>query len=356
MISRARPTTTFPASLILAPRELKQYRRFQAQTTTLPPKSQGFLPTAEEYADFQSWLAKRDSGYLSDTPLADISYYAERANQHKEEEGKASTCGHALHPTHKEKTKRCPVCTVDVHVTYMKALTVALEDAGGMLKQRWEAVDHDCPALQAWYAGKLAFVKEIDKLENLAQHEQDGDEHQHNSGPTRFTTEVKTATQALSSYWDSLEANPKTVRLARRKTTCNVVFGPETSFDPGRSQHYFWRKSLRYEAGGKYSSPRDDGGEEVDDEDCEGVANTEKRLVITATEAVATRQQDLGEEEQLEEDEEDEEDDDEDDDEEDEEDDEEEDEDEDEEVDADYIVFETEEIVVDGAEFIVFED
>jgi hypothetical protein len=351
MIARPRTaTTTLPASLILTTREQKQYRRYQSQTSTLAPKSQGRLPTALEYADFQAWLAKRDSGYLSDTPLADIAHYAERASGKSEDKGKASVCGHALHPAQTGKAERCPVCTVEVHITYMKALTVALEAAGGLVKQRWEAVDQDCPALQAWYAGKLAVIKELDWLEDLAQHERDYDTESKQGRPSsQATGEVKTAAEALAKYWDSMEANPTMMQPPRRKRACAVVFCPKTSFERGRDQLYFWRKSPRYEAGGKYASSSDNE-EEDDEEECEeqtGAAATATNKAIPLGHGMDD------EEDQSDEEASDLEDDDDDSDEEDDEDLEDEVE---VEVDDSFIVFEYEEVVVEGAEFVVFGD
>ncbi|KAK7191208.1 hypothetical protein PSPO01_02517 [Paraphaeosphaeria sporulosa] len=343
MIARPRPaapTIMLPASLILTPREQKQYRRYQSQTSTLAPKSQGQLPTAVEYADFQSWLAKRDSGYLSDTPLADIAYYVERASNKGEEQGKASVCGHALHPTHKEKAERCPVCTVEVHVTYMKVLTDALEAAGGLVQQRWEAVDNDCPALQAWYAGKLAFVKELGLLEDLTLHER----AYSNTLSSPVTSEVKTATEALEMYWNSMEANPGMMQSPRQKKACTVVFCPETSFERGRDQLYFWRKSPRYEAGGKYSSSNDDeDGDEEDDGEGQDQSN---EAFTNAQKAIPLRPGADDKDEEC----------DEDDDSEEEEDEDEDEDDEDVEVEGSFVVFEYEEVTVQGAEFIVFED
>lgn len=349
MIARTPPTTTtLPASIILGPREQKQYRRWQAQTTTLKPKQQGFLPTAAEYADFQSWLAKRDSGYLSDTPLADLAAYLEDAPEKEEDKKKARTCGHILHPTLMQKAERCPVCTVEMHLTYMKVLTVALEESGGLAKQRWEAVDRDSPALQAWYAGKLAFVRDIDWLESVAEDEKEYDERPHaqDQPSTQATSEAKTASDALSMYWDKMEANPNMMRGPSRKRTCSVLFCPDTSFEQGRDQHYFWRKSPRYEAGGKYAS-----SSECDDEDNEDSQpeeqDSEKQ---NPNSAVTKRAVTLGEDTEDQSDEgasdledDDEENDDDDDEAEDEED-----------VDASNIIFADDE-EIEGADFIVFE-
>lgn len=360
MIARPRTATatTLPASLVLTPRELKQYRRYQSQNSILPAKSHGRLPTATEYADFQSWLAKRDSGYLSDTPLADIACYVERASEKREEKGKASVCGHALHPTHKDKAERCPVCLVDAHITYMKALTVALEAAGVLVKQRWEAMDQESPALQAWYAGKLALIKEISRLESLAQDEHDYDfMHKHARHTSQAASEVKTATQALEMYWDSMEAKPTMMQAPRRKRAGTVDFCPETSFERGRDQLYFWRKSPRYEAGGKYASSSEEGDDEepqeAGEEQTGNSTNTPGKVAVVLDHSSREEdEQSDGETNHLEDDDEEEDDVDEDSDS-----DEEEDEMDDEtEVDGSYVVFEYEEVVVQGAEFVVFED
>ncbi|KAJ4305315.1 hypothetical protein N0V90_000846 [Kalmusia sp. IMI 367209] len=363
MIARPRPTTytTLPASLILTSRELKHYRRFQSQTTTLPRGSHDRLPTAVQYADFQSWLAKRDSGYFSDTPLADIAEYAKTYSEKKEEKGKASVCGHTLHPVHEDKTERCPVCTVEIHITYMKLLTAALQDAGGLVKQRWEAIDQDCPALQAWYAGKLAFVNEVHRLESIAQAEEEYSQQQwqQNWKSNQPTDDIKTAAQALELHWLSLESGTMSMQTTGKKAARTVDFSPQTNFERGRDQLYFWRKSPRYEANGEYASSSSSDVEESDGlgigEDAE--THEEKSPEPLVANDISTSRQDnddaehsdeqMSDEEGVESDEEENDEDD------------ESDEEEDDEVDgtdSDYIAFAYGEAIIEGAEFVVFED
>jgi len=250
-------STKISASLILTTRELKYYQRFQSQTTTLPQKSRGRLPDAAEYAAFQSWLSKHDSGYFSDSPLADVACYIESASSNQAVEQplarKADLCGHSLHPTHQlAKVERCPVCTIEMHMTYMSILTTTLESAGGLMKQRWAISEKDNPALQAWYAGKLALVHDLHDIERAAELEEEYD-NSLNLAAASFgdVSQVKTAVKALGLYWGTFGCctgdvtEPKRTNVTGRK----VAFCPDTTFGPGRDPLYFWRKSPRYEPG-----------------------------------------------------------------------------------------------------------
>lgn len=251
-----------PASIIFTPTELKHYRRWQRQTTSLKPQDQGLLPSAFEYADFKAWLARRDSGCFTNSPFDDIAAHVRAAlypNTGKDEVAVATKCRHVLHPAAQdEEVDRCPVCTIEAHMRYMNVLTRALEFAEEIPRDDRPKDDVYC---QAWYAGKLKLVQEVCRLENRAAEEADWMD----KNPGHPIVGSKTATQALRMYWASIEYSGAKWRPAGRgvKEKRSVSFGEDTSFTQGRDLLYFCRRSPRYEAG-KYAI---EGEEDADDED-----------------------------------------------------------------------------------------
>ncbi|KAF2644806.1 hypothetical protein P280DRAFT_180289 [Massarina eburnea CBS 473.64] len=255
------------ASLILSSRQQKQYRRFELQTAGgyLPARKLGALPTAEEYARFQAWCQSNDSGYFSDTPFGNIISTGPPVTSASEESARlARLCSHVLHPAQwpqdpKMAVDRCPICVVGMHTSYMTLLMRAFENAGGMVEQRWEAATAENPILEAVYAGKIALIRAIGHVEELAIAEKNWN-RQHPE--VDLDRETKTAEEALRIYWASVEnfasesscSSSVTSSSSRRNKNPErtIHFDETTHFERGRHQHYFWRKSPRYEAGGKY--------------------------------------------------------------------------------------------------------
>jgi hypothetical protein len=284
---RASASAGLPASLILSSRQQKQYRRFLKQTTTNSTHKLSALPTAVEYAAFLTWCEKNDSGYFSDTPLGNIISSVQPNTQTGEVSARVGRlCEHALHPTQwyefaEKVIDRCPACTVEIHTTYTNLLLRALEDTGTFMGQRWETAPPDNPLLEAFYMGKIALVHTISDMEDLADAEKTWNQ-QNPSRSQRLGKTVKTAEEALQLYWAGIEhssskPSPSTSPTSppsqseKQKTKRSITFDESTCFEPGRYHHYFWRKSPRYEPGGKYalSSPTSSLSAEDSDSDFE---------------------------------------------------------------------------------------
>lgn len=310
MRSRAPLPNGLSANLIFGSREQKQYRKFQAQDVATRPQTFGALPTAEQYAAFQLWCQKNDSGYFSDTPLSDL-ITSMHCEAQKDDVGKRvnAACGHALHPTQwsdREDVDRCPVCTVEMHTVYMDMIMQAVKKSGGNMEQRWEAAPASNPTLEAFYIGKIALMHAIGDIEELAAMEESWDQNQPIVGSdTKDDTQVRTAQEALRMYWATVDesscsdnsrpmspssssSSSSEASQKKQKKQC-ITFGEDTHFERGRDQHYFWRKSPRYEAGGKYdvvalSQSSADGS--VDDEgnaaDDEGAAEDVRVPILLA--------------------------------------------------------------------------
>ncbi|KAF1948067.1 hypothetical protein EJ02DRAFT_12222 [Clathrospora elynae] len=240
-----------PASIMFSPRHLKDYKRWQLLYTNRKSAEQAYIPTAIEYDEFQQWLKRQDSGYFSDI-FEDIAGHVSPACL----DAAASTlgppvalvCQHTMHPIAAgEPRSRCPVCTIDLHMNYMKTLTELLQNAGGRaFSCTLLSSDYQDTVYSAWCQGKVGTLKEVAKLESMAD-EEAAWAAQH---PQTKYDDAQTATKALELYWSEImgyqENRPRTLKKRA------VVFSQETNFEPGRPNIYFHRRSPRYEPG-KYT-------------------------------------------------------------------------------------------------------
>lgn len=248
--SRARKE--MPASVILPSCELKHYRRWQRLYSSLPRAKQGYVSTAEEYEDFQQWRKKQDSGYFSDV-FDDISDHIMPicldASTSQLKLPMAAICHHAMHPiTMGQVRPRCPVCTIDMHLNYLKVLSQALAAAGGRAPSCTLTVsEHQDTMYNAWSHEKICMLKELSDLERMAEQEAEW----LTNHPGTSIGDTNTATKALELYWFESnawqEVKPNTEKEKR------VDFTEDTDFLPGRPQAYYWKRSPRYQPG-KYAS------------------------------------------------------------------------------------------------------
>jgi hypothetical protein len=270
MARRARSVaiSSLPASLILTPHEQKHYRRYQRTQTPLSAHQQGALPSAHEYTSFQCWFQRRDSGYFSDEPLGGLAAYLQTRD-----ENLAELCRHALHPSPQEtKQNCCPMCTVDMHMKYMRLLKNHIKGSDCKIQQ--EESTSDDRVVNAWRAGRLSLVQIVSFLEKRAAEEDAWTKR----NPDASIADAKTAEQALQMYNTAIEqdtlatssepslgdnlsfdssissfsssvSSRSSDSAKPRRTVC---FDADTSFTLGRPQHYYHRLSPRYEAG-KYA-------------------------------------------------------------------------------------------------------
>ena len=270
------------ANAIFTPRELKQYKRWQNLHTTLRPNEQGFLPSADEYEDFQQWHRKQDSGYFSDV-FEDVAEHIKPPST--DEPPTAILCRHLLHPTTPgQLRKRCPVCTIDMYIGYTRALEKALKDAGGRAPRAamQATTEHQEGLYAAFVLGKLETLRCLAELEQMAEQEQEWQA----KFPNWKNDEVRTARQALDLYWSEAFAVPKT-QSRQSKRSKAVEFAPDTEFDERRPQHYFHRKSNRYTPG-KYAPivhNDEDNQDELVSEDSEDYSRAPILLEQGASEA-----------------------------------------------------------------------
>jgi hypothetical protein len=246
-----------PAGLIMTSRELKQYRQWQSSNITRHTTECGLIPTAVEYEDFQQWLKKQDSGYFSDV-FDDIQNHVKSAIS-SSQPAVALLCQHALHPVATEQQQlRCPVCTIDVHLNYMKVLTRSLQCANGRpLPCTGTPSEQQENLYHAWSQGKIGVLQQVSELEDWSAREAEWAE-KHTED---LTEDVKSATEALELYWfETSECRNTKHRSTKKKC---IAFAEDTKFSPGRPIDYFLRRSPRYTPG-KYTVPKDSSDDEED--------------------------------------------------------------------------------------------
>jgi hypothetical protein len=242
----ARAHYNLPAGLVLTPRDLKQYRRWQSLYTTLKPTECGFIPTAIEYEDFQQWLKKQDSGYFSDV-FDDIYEHIQTSTFHTESTV-ASLCQHTMHPVATGQLHlRCPVCTIEIHLNYMKMLTRKLDSANGRpLPSTGTPSDQQENLYLAWSQGKISTLRQVCELEEMSAKEEEWTEKH----PNFQYENIQSATKALELYWSETAECRSTKQYSTKNK--RTTFTEDTNFLPGRPIDYFLRRSPRYEPG-KYA-------------------------------------------------------------------------------------------------------
>ena len=200
------------ASVIMSPRQLKLFLRWQHLCTTLDPAARGYLPTAAEYEDFQQWLKRQDSGYFSDV-FDDLSDHIVGIKPSPSVLGinlpVATICQHLMHPlTTGLLHPRCPVCTIKLHLNYVKILFQALTAAGGRAPScTLTTSERQDSIYSAWAKEKILTLKELLKLENMADREAAWSRMH----PAIKRDDIQTAAKALKIYWIETNGSHDTI-------------------------------------------------------------------------------------------------------------------------------------------------
>jgi hypothetical protein len=221
-----------------------------------------------EYEEFQQWLKKQDSGYFSD--VFDDIYEHIKPSTAPSEATIASLCRHPVHPTQTGTPHlRCPVCTIDIHIRYMKLLTRSLHSANGRpLPFTGTPSEQQENLYIAWTQAKISTLRQVCELEELSAKEAEWSEG-HQNDPS---DDVKSATKALELYWLETTDCQNTKQCGTKGKS--VTFDAETNFLPGRPTDYFLKRSPRYEPGKHttiHEEEDDDGIISEDSEDYSSV-------------------------------------------------------------------------------------
>ncbi|KAI8937057.1 hypothetical protein NX059_006276 [Plenodomus lindquistii] len=256
------PKPKVSASVILPQCEVRPYQRWQRLCTTLSPAQQGFVPSALEYDNFQQWLKRQDSGYFSDH-FEDLTEHVKALIPDSPGSPAAppvaAVCEHKLHPVAAgQRWSRCPVCTIEVHIKYLRLLKQALESAGGRAPTcTLMSSEFQDDVYSVWLYGKLCALQELSQLERIADQEAAWSVRDSRTQGK----DLQTAEKALDLYWSEIGGRGTSHSCTLGNKT--VAFSQETNFELGRPSAYFWQKSPRYEHG-KYTLSKEDREEEED--------------------------------------------------------------------------------------------
>jgi hypothetical protein len=139
----------------------------------------------------------------------------------------------------------------------MNVLSRALTSAGGHAPScTLTSSDHQDLVYSAWCRGKVSTLKELSKLESMADEEAAWSAQY----PEAKYEDIQTATKALDLYWTETTGCMQSRPPPKKQRA--VVFAEDTYFELGRPNPYFHRKSPRYEPG-KYTV--EDEADEEDD-------------------------------------------------------------------------------------------
>ncbi|KAF2787962.1 hypothetical protein K505DRAFT_256578 [Melanomma pulvis-pyrius CBS 109.77] len=293
-------THNLSASLIFPSKELRHYLRFRRQTTTTHVSFSELdrLPSATLYASYLAWRkAERATQSIDalafdtcprfESLAAHLHPRAAHSNSSSDQTGVASaftvarSCRHALHPgtpyPSGQHPEQCPVCIIDVHLQYMGVLTRALNESGGPVRPRDEPESRHENLFKAWYCGKLEVVRVVYQLEQWAADEGTW----RRLYPDMDVQGVHSAKEALERYWvEELHINAEAAAIRDRrvmeKGKKRVRFGEDTSFEAGRCEFYFWRRSPRYEEGKYACSAKEKEREQEPDEETEAGSTTDE--------------------------------------------------------------------------------
>jgi len=153
----------------------------------------------------------------------------------------------------------------------MQVLARALANAGGHAPScTLTSSDHQETVYNAWCKGKIRTLKELSKLETMAEEEVAWSARH----PEAKHEDIQTAAKAVNLYWTETIGCIEDPAHSKKKAT--VAFAEGTDFAPGRPNPYFHRRSPRYEPG-KYTvehpeeeDPEEDETPEDPDESSQG--------------------------------------------------------------------------------------
>ncbi|KAF2244060.1 hypothetical protein BU26DRAFT_435151 [Trematosphaeria pertusa] len=272
-----------PASIIFTPTELKHYRRWQRQTTSLKPQDQGLLPSAFEYADFKAWLARRDSGCFTNSPFDDIAAHPLAPTEPEyvpSDRGftLAEKCGHPLHPAHpgvrgKSEAKtceeekegsevqdeilvlRCPCCVLKAHLRLLVALSEKWTDVGGPWRQFDQgSVDASLygDSNRAFHRAKLGLINSAIRFETWADAEAGWEAE-------NLDSDVDAVRQySAGRAWDLYQKGisfPAHLKQKEEPATPTTKKRKQLSFSPDTPEDTKHRPNLLFSRGCPYYNP-----------------------------------------------------------------------------------------------------
>jgi hypothetical protein len=288
------PKEPLKTSAILAPRDLAKYKAWRYPTCNpafLADESL-LLPTAGEYADLLEWEKRQRA-----------QRYGVESEGGEEEDGdeeggvKGKKCGHVLHPghpfiiAHKQRQQetghgkrkegmeegevedggvdRCPMCTLQIHLTLLSELWDKWLEVGGPWRALPPGVHGDffIKAKRAYYKAKTGLVNAMDNIEDIA-HSEAAWELAKPGVHVEETTRKYAATKAVEKYRKGITFPAE---LAEDKSEIGtpprkIQKKKRLSYSPGTPQNtrhrpncFYSRGMTSYDPDSPHACPDDEG-------------------------------------------------------------------------------------------------
>ncbi|KAF2115894.1 hypothetical protein BDV96DRAFT_492107 [Lophiotrema nucula] len=286
------------ASILFGDRELQIYLRWQTNNS-VPIARYNALPTAFEYAEFQSWRNRAtDLRPPSRVLLYHNTTTFRQTHDDMEEQVRlqadgwvlATICHHPLHPSHPDLPSamdlededgeldsipvRCPVCTIRVFLDFQAALYMKWEDIGGP----WRLGESDRPskysqAMKAFYARKVCMINTVMDFEECKDMEEAWERE--NAGVDMGPVAEYSAKAAVEMFWrensypefQTTSQNPNSILVktpSPKKSTKKVDWTPDTPEDTAhRPQVFYYRDTTAYDLNSKFACPKEEGWEDT---------------------------------------------------------------------------------------------
>ena len=181
----------------------------------------------------------------------------------------ATECGHTIHPGDKIITELCPVCEVTAHLTFMHAITVAWNKAGGPRllpgvhrpKKSYAQLHDD------WHTARLQLQKLLERFAIAAVYEEDWNAKNPLQAAAARRTRCASAAIELAQMDSKYPARlsppslevvkAKPARRVRKVTFADEIqvkdkegtFPAATIFAHYRRRHSYYRRSSAYRPG-----------------------------------------------------------------------------------------------------------
>ncbi|KAF2244166.1 hypothetical protein BU26DRAFT_569165 [Trematosphaeria pertusa] len=163
-------------------------------------------------------------------------------------------CKHPRHPFDKFSMVFCPVCTYEIHATFLKWIECAWERKGGPFKGALEADQEYSQLKAAWHFAKTELANHVNLVEALATTQKEWEV----KNPNVDVEGVRSYRAVLEMHWTQ---SAKDVGQKVSKKGTKVSFTPDTkdfSSETSRTNAHFNRRHNNYSAG-KYACHTKDG-------------------------------------------------------------------------------------------------
>jgi hypothetical protein len=254
-----------PASALFSPAELAEYTYYSFAHNALPDRDNVSLPTAAEFAAFQTWRRLRS---ISPIPSSNLHTYPGFET--------AAQCGHPLHPGHiaalaahddlANPVHYCSVCALSLHRVYVAAIWKRVQAVGGPWRDDPAGMaPATIAAVKAAFSrARTAMYNDVDVLEDTAALEMAWEAE--NPGRDVGVAREWGAVRAMARYRNKSqfvthkEGEAMRTPSKKRRTKRAVEFSADTPEDTTHRPSVTWcRGTTDYMGNGPWACQSDEG-------------------------------------------------------------------------------------------------